>query len=92
MMPELLTLVAEICALWVAANIYILTIEKRSRNSVFKIADKRNRSFKQIKNSARDKYLSNTPKWSDKKKSTKKKKRTDENDDTSNDGRAEKSR
>ncbi len=62
--------------------VYILTIEKRSRDSAFKIADKRNRSFKQLKNSERDKYLSKTPKWSDKKKSTKKKKSTNENCDT----------
>lgn len=62
--------------------VYILTIEKRSRDSVIKIADKRNRSFRQLKNSARDKYLINTPKWSDKKKSTKKKKSIDENGDT----------
>lgn len=62
--------------------VYVLTIEKRSRDSAFKIADKRNRSYKQLKNSERGKYLSNTPKWSDKKKSTKKKKNTNVNGDT----------
>ena len=60
--------------------VYILTIEKRSKDFVFKIADKRNKEFKQLKDKDLSKYLKDTPKWEEKKNATKMKKRkTQEN-------------
>ena len=47
--------------------VYILTIEKRSNDFVFKTADKRNKEFRQLKNEDMAKHLTDLPKWEDKK-------------------------
>lgn len=61
--------------------VYILTIEKRSKDFVFKIADKRNREFRQLKDKELSKYLKDTPRWEEKKSPTKLKKRISQEKD-----------
>lgn len=58
--------------------VYILTIEKRSNDFVFKIADKRNKGFRQLKGNDATKYLKGIPKWEEKKNPTKIKKKSNE--------------
>lgn len=43
--------------------VYIYAIEKRSRDIVFKLADKRNKSFKALDKSKVSKHLSKCVKW-----------------------------
>jgi mRNA interferase RelE/StbE len=61
--------------------VYILTVEKRSNDLVFKIADKRNNEFKQYKGKDLAKYLTGTPKWVDKKNPKKMKNRSNKEAD-----------
>jgi mRNA interferase RelE/StbE len=54
--------------------VYILTIERRSKDFVFKIADKRNKEFRQLKDDKLSKYLKGTPAWKEKKNPAKRRK------------------
>ncbi|MHB8063260.1 MAG: type II toxin-antitoxin system RelE family toxin [Ruminiclostridium sp.] len=62
--------------------VYIMTIEKRSRDYVFKVAHERNKQFRHFKGDTLKNYLVKTPEWASKKKPTKKKnKSTNKRDD-----------
>ena len=53
--------------------VYIIAIEKRSKNHVFNVANQRNKQFRKMKNNALRDYLVKIPEWKKKKKITKKK-------------------
>jgi mRNA interferase RelE/StbE len=53
--------------------VYILAIERRSHDFVFKIADKRNKDIRQLKDDKLLNYLKQTPRWDTKKNPSKKK-------------------
>jgi mRNA interferase RelE/StbE len=61
--------------------VYILAIERRSKDFVFKLADKRYHELKQLKGNELIEYFEDTPKWDDSKNSLKKRRKSQHKDE-----------